>query len=112
MAERRKHRRLSIQLDILCRKVGGPGEEFSKGSTLNVSTGGLYFQTASSNLRKGDLLNVELDVPPTSGLLELGGTMSSLGRVLRIGEIEDPMRGIREEYGVAVEFCQSPKFSS
>ena len=89
-----------------------PGEEFSKGSTLNVSTGGLYFQTASSNLRKGDLLNVELDVPPTSGLLELGGTMSSFGRVLRIGQIEDSATNIREGYGGAVEFCQSPKFSS
>jgi hypothetical protein len=87
------------------------GEEFLNGSTLNVSTGGLFFQTASSNLRKGDLLNVELDLPPTSGLLELGGTITSFGRVLRIGEIEDSGTHMQAEYGVALEFCQSPRFS-
>jgi hypothetical protein len=111
MPERRKHRRLPIKLSILCRKVGVPGEEFLKGSTLNVSTGGLFFQTDNRDLRKGDLLNVELDVPPTSGLLELGGTISSFGRVLRIGEMGDWQEDVLEEYGVAMEFCQSPKFS-
>ena len=111
MAEKRKHRRLAIRLGILCRKVGVPGEEFLKGSTLNVSTGGLFFHTTSGNIKSGDLLNVELDVPPTSGLLELGGTISSYGRVLRIGEIENSGSNLRDGYGVAVEFCKSPKFS-
>ncbi len=111
MAERRKHRRLSIKLNILCWKVGIPGEDFLKGSTLNVSTGGLLFQTTSSDLKKGDLLNIKVDVPPTSGLLELGGTISSFGRVLRSGEIGDTGLDVSEEYGVALEFCKSPKFS-
>jgi hypothetical protein len=87
------------------------GEDFLNGSTLNVSTGGLFFQTASSNLSKGDLLNVELDLPPTSGLLELGGTISSFGRVLRICKTENSSTHTKGKYGVAVEFCQSPKFS-
>jgi hypothetical protein len=110
MAEKRKHRRLLIKLNILCWKVGIQGEEILKGTTLNVSTGGVFFQTTTSNLNKGDLLNVKLDVPPKSGLLEFGGTMSSFGRVLRTKHIGDSTVNKGEKYGVAVEFCQSPKF--
>jgi hypothetical protein len=111
MAEKRKHRRLLVKLNILCWKVGFQGDEILKGTTLNVSTGGVFFQTTRSNLNKGDLLNVKLDVPPQSGLLEFGGTMSSLGRVLRTNQIGDSAVNTNEQYGVAVEFCQSPIFS-
>jgi hypothetical protein len=85
---------------------------------MNVSPGGLYFQTDSGAFKQGNLLNVELSIPPTTGLLEYGGRISGYARVLRaddIGSAEDrPARPHRlglssARYGVAAEFCQMLK---
>jgi len=74
------------------------------GYTLNVSTGGLYFETEAGIFEQGNLLKVELDIPPTSGLLEFGGKIAGFARVLRT----DSASG---KYGVALQFCRPPKLS-
>lgn len=104
--EKRKYNRVPITLDLTCRKVDSPDEKLYTGSTVNISPGGLYFETASDAFKPGWLINVELAIPPTAGLLEFGGRISGLGRVLRTHNISDLPTG---RYGVAVEFCQTLK---
>lgn len=103
-SEKRKFKRLPITLDLSCRKVGSETEQLHKGCTVNVSPGGLYFETADDAFRPGNLLKVELSIPPTAGLLEFGGRISGFGRVLRTGA-----KPQSDKYGVALEFCRSPK---
>lgn len=111
-SEKRKFKRLPITLGLSCRKVGSTTEKFHKGCTVNVSPGGLYFETADDVFKSGNLLKVELSIPPTAGLLEFGGRISGLGRVLRTCSIchshtDTNLHSGR--YGVALEFYQSPK---
>jgi hypothetical protein len=105
--EKRKFRRLPITLDLSCRKVGSSEEQFHKGCTINVSPGGLYFETAENIFALGELLKVELSIPPTAGLLEFGGRISGFGKVLRTGLVSSSGK-----YGTALEFCRSPKLCS
>ena len=107
--EKRKQQRLPIKLDLTCRKIGSAQEKCHTGRTLNASPNGLYFQTAAGEFKPGNLLNVELSIPPTTGLLEYGGRISGLARVLRIEDVH-LTEGRSALYGVAVEFCHSPKF--
>jgi hypothetical protein len=111
-AERRKFKRLPITLDLSCRKVVLAAEQLHTGCTVNVSSGGLYFMTANDVFEPGSLLKVELSVPPTTGLLEFGGRISGFGRVLRTCRLcgsHANTNSYSERYGVAVEFCRSPK---
>lgn len=111
---KRKYKRLPIKLDLLYRKVDTPAKQSHAGSTINVGPGGLYFETESGVFKPGSLLKVELSIPPTSGLLEFGGSMSGLGRVLRVDTIggsctDTEMPSVRS--GVALEFCRPLKLS-
>jgi len=109
--EKRKHRRLAASFDLSCRKTGMPTERLYAGRTVNVGPGGLYFETTQAAFEPGNLAEVRLFVPPTSGLLELGGTMCGLVRVVRTENLRSS--GIasqpRAVHGVAVEFCQAPR---
>ena len=104
--EKRKFKRLQITLDLSCRKVGSTTEKLYKGSTVNVSPGGLYFETVDDVFTPGNLLKVELSIPPTAGLLEFGGKVAAFAKVLRASDLSDTLSS---KYGVAVQFCQSPK---
>ena len=109
--EKRKHRRLGASFDLSCRMAGAPTQKFYTGRTVNVAPGGLYFETTQAAFEPGNLAQVRLSVPPTSGLLELGGTMCGLVRVVRTeslrgsGVVSHP----RAVQGVAVEFCRTPR---
>lgn len=100
--EKRRYRRLGTHYNISCRKVGSDEDRAYDGLTVNVSTGGLYFQTATDSFEKGNLLKVELSIPPTSGMLEFGGKIAGFAKVLRT----DSAAG---RFGVALQFCRSPK---
>jgi hypothetical protein len=117
-SEKRKHQRLPIGLDLSCHEIGSTSEKWHSGRTMNVSPGGLYFQTDSGAFKPGNLLNVELSVPPTTGLLEYGGRVSGFARVLRADDIGPAESGpglfrsgglSSARYGVAAEFCQPLK---
>ena len=101
-SEKRRHKRLEARYNISCRKVRSTANILYDGHTVNVSTGGLYFETAADTFEQGNLLKVELSIPPTSGLLEFGGKIAGFARVLRT----DSASGI---YGVALQFCRPPK---
>jgi len=101
-SEKRRHKRLGAQYNISCRKVGSTANKSYDGHTVNVSPGGLYFETATGTFKQGNLLKVELSIPPTSGLLEFGGKIAGFAKVLRT----DSTSG---RYGVALQFCRPPK---
>lgn len=110
--EKRKYKRLPVVLDLSCRKVGSAAELLHTGRTVNVSPGGLYFETATEMFELGNLLRVELSIPPTTGLLEFGGRISGLARVFRTCSICNSCTSANSRsgrYGVALEFCRSPK---
>lgn len=102
--EKRRHRRLGLKYNISCRKVGSVGNTSYEGQTKNVSSGGLYFETETDKFERGNLLQVELSIPPTSGLLEFGGKISGFAKVMRSDSVSD-------RHGVALEFCRPLKLS-
>lgn len=110
--EKRKYKRLPIKLDLSCRQSGSTGGTFHTGRTVNVSPGGLYFESKDEAFKPGNLLKIELSIPPTLGLLELGGSISGFGKVLRIRNICDSRSGAdlsSAKSGVALEFSQPLK---
>jgi hypothetical protein len=106
--DKRKHERLPLQLDMLCQRVGSSGSDIYTGKTINVSTGGVLFHVAEGKLNHDDLLNLELTVPPTEGLLELGGKVSTFARVIRVHQIRHSS-GKHSHHAVAAEFLDGPK---
>ena len=78
---------------------------------MNVSAGGLYFETVGP-FERGDLLRLALEIPPTAGLLEFGGKLAGYANVLRVDKLCDDQTDagrVCERYGVAVRFCRPPK---
>ena len=111
-AEKRKHKRLGAKFDISCREVGSTTGQSHTGCTVNVGPGGLYFETESATFKPGSLVEVELSIPPRRGLLEFGGRISGFARVMRTDNIYESAGGTNlssEIFGVAVQFCRSPK---
>ena len=57
----------------------------------------------------GELVSVEVSVPPSIELFKPGGSFSSYGRVLRTGR----KTALYEKAilrSIAIEFCQSPRY--
>ncbi len=76
---------------------------------MNVSPGGLYFETAVGTFKPGSMLEVELSIPPKTGILEFGGRISGFARVLRtddIGVSPADTNLSSASYGVALQFCR------
>ena len=110
--EKRKFKRLPIKLELLCHKAHSTVKESHNGCTTNVSPGGLYFETETDVFKPGNLLTVELSIPPTTGLLQSGGSISGLGKVLRTQTICGSHKDTEQpsvRSGVALEFCQPLK---
>lgn len=105
--ERRKTKRFGAKFNLTYREVGATKEKAHTGSTVNVATGGVYFETQSQTLKPGSLLEVELSIPPEKGVLEFGGKISGFAKVVRTDIISDEhSTGSRQ--GVAAQFCRTP----
>ncbi len=110
--DKRRHRRLRLPYHMSCRKVGSKADKTYSGRAVNVSTGGLYFETAGELFGRDDLLKVALEIPPTAGQLEFGGKLTGYANVLRAERILDnhaSADSASNKYGVAVQFCRPPK---
>ena len=101
---RRRHKRLPLKLSIFCQKVGATGGRIISGKTVNVSPGGMLVEMKSGEINHGELLSVEMSVPPTEGLLDFGGSLSSYARVVRLDGSNELLENM-----IALEFCDSPK---
>lgn len=111
--EKRDHKRLPLKLEVVCRKVGTPSVMAYTGNSVNVSPGGMLLEVQGRGLGAGDLISIEMSVPPTEGLLEYGGRFTSYARVLRINDTANPQGPNRKRGSfaqkIALEFCESPK---
>lgn len=99
--ERRKHRRLRMSLPVEFRRQGEPSAALRRSVARDVSTGGIYFETMLDDLRKGELLNIELTIPPGEGHFPYQGRVSSLAAVVRTeslatsaAQVSDPRTGV------------------
>ena len=109
--DRRKHQRLPLRLAVSCQKVGQPESKMViRGSTINVSPGGVLMEIGNGALAAGELLSIEMSVPPTRGLLEYGGRISSYAKVVRIrGDNLPKVAKPTTPAQIALEFCELPK---
>ena len=110
--DKRRYRRLPTQYRISCRKVGSIAGKSSDGRTVNVSSGGLYFEAVVGEFKQGDLLKLALEIPPTAGLLEFGGKLTGYANVLRTESMYDDRASAHSVcgmQGVALQFCRPPK---
>jgi hypothetical protein len=105
--DRRRHRRFPLKLSITCQKVGLSGGELVSGKTVNVGPGGMLVEVNNGDVTEGELLSVEMSVPPMEGFLDFGGSLSNHARVVRSDGHEDPEEAA--ENVIALEFCDSPK---
>lgn len=111
-SEKRKYKRLGAKYDISCRKVGSTTDKYYNGYTVNVSPGGLYFKTTANTFKQGNLLQIELSIPPTSSLLEFGGKVAGFAKVLRIDDTYGSPVGTElssNRCGIALQFCRPPR---
>jgi hypothetical protein len=105
--ERRKHRRLPIRTDILCKKIGSEYILNFKANSLNISTAGLLAEMAhQAEINAGDLFDLELDVPLEDNADLINGKMWAYGKVIRIDETQQKV-GRKQ---IAFQFCTRPKF--
>lgn len=85
--EQRQHRRLPIQLPLICRAPDNPDHILVRTKTVNVSTGGLYFETLSDEVQAGQRLELELTVPPGDGHFPYQGRVTADARVVRVTDL-------------------------
>jgi hypothetical protein len=113
--DRRLYRRIPLKLAVLCQKAGLMEGRLYTGNTINVCPGGVLMEINGAGLDVGELVNLELAVPPTQGLLEFGGRFSTYARILRIQAPphkppEEVMVGEGSDiYRIAMEFCEVPR---
>jgi len=108
--DRRRHERIPLKLSIYCQRVGHSAGKLYTGRTINVSPGGILVEMKSNELQEGELLSVEMTVPPTEGLLEFGGSFSSYARVIRNrADVKHALAEAPFAEVIALEFCDSPK---
>lgn len=111
--EKRACQRLGATFEITCHRIGSQASQACEGFTENVSPGGIYFRTKTECFERGDLLKVELSIPPKSGILEFGGKMAGFAKVLRsetISSCSSDNATSDRHYGVALQFCRPLKF--
>jgi hypothetical protein len=110
-SDRRKHKRLALRLAVTCTPIGQNQQNIYTGNTINVSTGGFLAEIYGRKLTKGQLLNIEMTVPPTKGLLEYGGSFTGYARVIRTETPRSVKAAKAPEkiHTLAMEFCESPK---
>ena len=107
--EKRKHKRLPVKTDILCKKVGGMNSYAFTGNTVDISTNGLLIESCHKDpMDKGDLFNVELGIPETNDSGQMGGKVSAYARVIRVVELEPQQRTGKKH--IAFQFCCRPQF--
>ena len=109
--DRRKYQRQPLRLTMLCQKVGQLGGTVYAGNTVNVSPSGVLAEFGDCQLQDGELVSVDMTVPPTEGLLDYGGRLSSYARVVRVDRTHslEMTNSHSITQAVAMEFCESPK---
>ena len=112
LPERRKHRRLRMALPLEFRRSKMPTAGLCRSVAQDVSTGGIYFETVLEDLSKGELLDIELTIPPGQGHFPYQGRVSSVAAVVRTEKLPPSASQIANpRIGVAATFRQSFKLA-
>ena len=108
--ERRIHERHQLKIDVFCQTVGLSGGRFYSGSTVDVSPSGALIEIYETGLDIGQLVSVDMPIPPSEDMLDYGGRFSGYARVVRIeNQQENNIRRDLSTQAIALEFCQSPR---
>ncbi len=107
-AERRQHRRLAIRLPVEYAVAGGTAAPQLRAVTLNVSTGGVYFEASSAGLCPGTEIEVAMTVPPGDGYSPYGGRVRGAAEILRVEPLLPHSPG-SDRVGVAARFRRDLK---
>jgi len=114
--EKRAHRRLYIRLPLEYRKRDVGRSNAFRTMTINVSTGGVYFETTDEGIQVGDILDFELGIPPGDSRFPLPGRIANKGKVMRTVAIQaqDLKNGAPSysRFGVAAQFQEEFKIKS
>lgn len=102
-AERRRHRRVTVEAPIVLRRPGTPGAADGQLVT-NISLAGVYFETDRRDaFSVNDVLIASVSIPEPQRRTFPFTRLAGRGRVVRLDELpaqdESPRR-----YGVALEF--------
>jgi hypothetical protein len=109
-ADRRKNRRLAVQLDIVVRLIGSSGKPVAteRATTRNISPSDMYFEsTLGDRVHLGQIVSVDIDLPMRSSTIFSEKQLTAKGRIVRLGppSVEELNRR-----GVAVVFLEPPAF--
>ena len=112
--EKREHRRLDIRLPLEFNHTDvGRGNTW-RTITINVSTGGVYFETTIDDFGIGDQLALSIGVDPRDQRFPPEGKISTIAEVVRISPVED-LPGSDDalilRYGIGAKFRQPLKLS-
>jgi len=107
--ERRAHRRLEIRLPLQYHREGVGRCNVCRTTTLNVSTGGVYFETTADDIQPADTLAFELGIPEGDARFPMHGKIATTGKVVRTLRIDRPASHGEPafiRYGVGAQFQQ------
>ncbi len=108
--ERRAYPRLNFLLAVECASVEPASPMVCRGVTRNVSSGGLYLETATDGFRPGGVWQLELSVPPGEGHFPYEGQVQAVAEVLRVEDLAPPATsGDNRRFGIAGRFREPLK---
>ena len=113
--EKRVHRRLDVKLPVdYCHLDTDRGGDAGRSTTVNVSTGGVYFETTNKNIKAGDILALELGVTSDDNRFPPDSKIATTGKVLRTAVLEnrpDRDKPSYTSYGIAAKFSKGFKLA-
>ena len=104
--DRRRHRRIDLQVPLLVRRVGGSGSEpFREEVTANLSLAGVYFESGQADrYAANDVLVTSVSIPNAETRSFPFRWLSGRGRVVRVEPLSSGGSPSGQRVGVAVEF--------
>ncbi len=112
--DKRKHRRLSIRLPIEYFNQESSKSFSGHSHTIDVCTGGVFFETTDDAISTGDLLSIEISMatenkrfPQNSKIL----TNAKIVRSTQIAPTKKTDNPTLERYGIAAQFTSDFKLS-
>ena len=112
--DKRRHRRLDLRLPVEYRRRNGRRGLPTKTVSLNVSTGGIYFETAADDIEVGQTLELELGIPENDQRFPPHGHIAAVGKVVRVkalGDQPNPEGAVFTRYGIAARFAEGFKLA-
>jgi len=113
IAEKRTHRRLRIHLPVEYHLAGSSRLKISRTVTVNISTGGVYFETTADDIKPEDRLALELNLNQDDDRIPPHSRISTVAKVLRVTTIPEKNKDKPSfnRYGIAAKFEQPLKLT-